>query len=157
LAEDAGPSLSLTAEGHEFQVLKSSLVRYLLTGGFTSLTDFILFSFLATQLHLHELLANVISTAAAMSLSYLINRAFVFRARSASWSSATAFVGVTLFTGLVLQSLVIVAWIWLMGVLFGPSHSGWIVPSAKIVAMACGATANYFSYRFIFARFGGRR
>lgn len=128
-----------------------TLLRYALTGGFTSLLDLSLFSFLGVVLHVHEIPANVASTLTTVSISYLINRTFVFRSARGGFRSFLTFASATLVTGLIVQSLVITGFLALMSTTASAGRP-WTIVAAKLVAMSIGAVGNFISYRFIFTR-----
>ena len=96
--------------------------------------------------------SNITSTIITVCVSYWINQHFVFQAKGFSWASFFSFAGLTLFTGMVLQSAII--WVIVHGLPalgLGISLS-LLKPAAKIVAMGTGAVCNYLGYRFIFTR-----
>lgn len=128
------------------------VLRYVVVGVFTSLLDLSIFSALAVLLHVAPTLANVVSTVITICVSYLINSSFVFQARKLSWASFFSFAGLTLFTGLVIQSLVIWAVSSIAFSLAGQSMRHVILPGSKVAAMAIGAVCNYLGYRFIFKK-----
>lgn len=132
-----------------------ALARYLVVGVGISLLDLALFSGFALVVGLHEVAANVLSTIIAVCASYFINRAYVFRADRISWRSFFSFAGVTLFTGLVLQSLII--WLLVSAAVWefvGLSEAAGL-PVVKIFAMGVGAFANFLGYRLVFR--GGKQ
>lgn len=145
----------------------ASFIRYFFVGIATSLLDFSLFTLLAVGLQVQIVIANVISTLITISISYLINQSFVFQAEKSGWKRFFQFAGWTLFTGLVVQSVII----WLvvnggsalagqfcepgrlvgdLGVYCDLGVAEIFKPLGKICAMAVGAFANYFGYRFLF-------
>lgn len=133
----------------------SSLSRYLIVGVGTSLLDFTLFNVLSVLIGVPAILSNAISTIVTVCVSYFINRAFVFRAERPTWSSFFSFAGLTLFTGLVLQSAIIAGVLALLGA-FAPSLGpGLTHPIAKTLSMGLGAACNYLGYRWIFSRTDG--
>ena len=131
--------------------------RYLLVGLFNTVFDFTLFSFLALGARLDPVVANVISTAVVMTVSYAINRRWVFQSDSRGLRTYVGFATITGFSAFVVQSLVI------RGVLeaaaqWAPHLSlNLVTPAAKVVAMAVGMTLNFFGYRWLFARVGARQ
>ena len=131
---------------------RSPLWRYLLTGGLISLIDFSGYSLATIAFGVNEVIANVVSTTVAMSVSFFINSTFVFRSSKRTVSSFITFVGFTAFTGFGLQSLVIVACVSLGNLVVGPGLRDAVVLAAKIIAMAVGAVANFLGYRFLFTR-----
>lgn len=131
-----------------------SLPRYLVTGGVTSALDFGLFVTFSVGLKFPALLANVCSTTITICVSYLLNLKFVFKVKRASLKSFFSFSGLTLFTGLVLQSAVILGVLEAIDVMQDLPLDQLANPIAKIIAMAVGATCNYIGYRYLFTRAG---
>lgn len=129
-----------------------TFIRYLLVGVSISALDLALFTLFSVVFGLNEIIANVASTVISICVSYLINRIFVFRGGGGFWSNFFSFAGVTLFTGLVLQSLVIWACAALAFTAFPSSEAAIVLPLAKVVAMGVGAVANYLGYRFVFRK-----
>ena len=133
-------------------VAEGALYRYLLVGALISLLDLSLFTVFSGLFRFPSLAANIGSTLISVCVSYLINRVWVFRAERASWTSFFSFAGVTLVTGLVLQSAVIWAILWVAEPFTSESNRVMVLVAAKILAMGCGALANYLGYRVIFRR-----
>lgn len=129
-----------------------SLPRYLVTGGAMSLLDWGLFTTFSVALSFPAVLANICSTIITIFVSYFLNQRFVFKARKASWCSFFSFSGLTLFTGLVLQSLVILGVLQFLTLFQGYPFSSYAAPGAKIVAMGVGATCNYLGYKYLFKK-----
>lgn len=129
-----------------------SLPRYLVTGGAMSLLDWGLFTTFSVALSFPAVLANICSTIITICVSYFLNQRFVFQAKKASWQSFFSFSGLTLFTGLVLQSLVILGVLQLLVLFQGHPLPSYAAPGAKIVAMAVGATCNYLGYKYLFKK-----
>ena len=129
---------------------EASFWRYLVIGICISLLDFSLFSFLTLFMGITETLSNIFSTVISITTSYFLNSKFVFRAGRYSVLSFVSFSGITLATGLILQTFVI--WVFVLTASnVAPELSELIVlPSAKVCAMAIGAVFNYFGYKYIF-------
>lgn len=126
------------------------VVRYLITGCGTSLLDLLLFSLLTLFLRVPGVFANIASTAITVCVSYLINRAFVFHVEKATWRVFFLFAGLTLFTGLVLQSAIIWGLVQILEPAALPLSEVLALPLIKICAMLVGAICNYLGYRLIF-------
>ena len=124
--------------------------RYLLVGLANTALDLALFTLLAVAVGAPVVLANVVSTVVVMTLSFFVNRAWVFRAESAGFSAYAGFVAVTLFSGLVLQSLVILGVLAAAGSLVPGLSDALAEPGAKLVAMAVGMVSNFLGYRWVF-------
>lgn len=133
------------------QELRGSARRYLVVGLGNTALDLALFTLLAVALGVAPVLANVVSTVVVMTISFFVNRAWVFRAESAGLRSYVGFVSVTLFSGLVLQSLVILGVIAVAGGVVPDLSDGLVEPGAKLVAMAVGMVSNFLGYRWVFA------
>lgn len=131
---------------------RGALPRYLVAGVFTSLLDLGLFSLLAVVLTVPAVPANIVSTAVTICVSYFINQRLVFRSGSVNWHSFFSFAGLTLFTGLVLQSVVITVTLWVLETVAAGLALSIALPISKATAMVVGATCNFLGYRFIFRR-----
>lgn len=129
---------------------RGSFLRYLLVGSFNSLLDLALFTVLAVVVGLHPLVANVLSTAITLCVSYLLNRVFVFRTTRSVQRTVVQFVTVTLVSALLVQSAVIWAVIGLGGLVVPGLPDDVLEPLAKICAMAVGMVSNYLGYRWLF-------
>lgn len=129
-----------------------SVDRYLLVGLFNTGLDLALFSALAVLVGLAPVTANVISTVCVMTLSFFINRIWVFRSTTGGLGTFVRFAGVTLFTGLLVQSAVIVAVLAATDALAPGLPEGLAEPGAKIVAMGTGMVVNFLGYRWLFSR-----
>ncbi|MFL6089422.1 MAG: GtrA family protein [Aeromicrobium sp.] len=69
--------------------------RYLLVGLFNTAFDFTLFTLLAVGARLDPIVSNVISTAVVMTVSYAINRRWVFRSDSRGVRTYVGFATIT--------------------------------------------------------------
>ena len=133
------------------KIASHSLPKYLVTGGAMSALDWGLFTSLSVGLKTPPLLANICSTVLTICVSYFLNQRFVFKASRPTLKSFFSFSGLTLFTGLVLQSIVIYCSLHLCSFYYDPLPT-WSAPVAKILAMAVGATCNYLGYRYLFKK-----
>lgn len=132
-------------------MLRTSAHRYLVVGLANTALDLALFTLLAVAAGVPPVLANVVSTVVVMTVSFFVNRAWVFRAESAGLRAYAGFVSVTLFSGLVLQSLVILGVIAVAHGVVPDLSDGVVEPGAKLVAMAVGMVSNFLGYRYVFA------
>ncbi|GAA3629830.1 GtrA family protein [Microlunatus ginsengisoli] len=128
--------------------------RYVLVGGFNTLLDLGLFTLFAVVVGLAPLVANVISTSITLCVSYLLNRAFVFRTTRSVQGTVVQFVAVTLVSALVIQSAVIWTVIHLGQLLVPQLSHDILAPFAKICAMGVGMISNYLGYRWLFGHRG---
>ncbi len=131
-------------------IAKYRIFRYLVTDVFTSSLDLVLFSVFSVVVRIPEVLSNVLSTLITVCISYLLNRAFVFQADKFSWHTFFSFAGLTLVTGMVLQSAAVAALSALARIVWPEVSSAIVLPGIKVVAMLLGAICNYLGYRFIF-------
>ena len=86
-----------------------SFDRYFLVGLFNTGVDLVLFSALTVGVGLSPAVGNTLSTVCVMTMSYFINRAWVFRSSAKGFLTFVRFSAATLFTGLVVQTAVIYA------------------------------------------------
>lgn len=131
-------------------IRQSAVVRYLLTGGFTSLLDFSGYGLLTLVAGLNEVVANVLSTSITMLVSFAITSSFVFQTGRPRARTFLPFIGFTVFAAFVVQSLVIVGVLSLADGLAITQFDDAISLGAKICAMGVGAVANFVGYRFVF-------
>ncbi|MEO9322644.1 GtrA family protein [Nocardioides sp. C4-1] len=134
--------------------LDRSAVRYVVVGLANTGLDLALFTALAVGLDARPVVANVVSTVVVMTISFFVNRSWVFGADDAGARAYAGFVAVTLFSGLVLQSLVILGVLQLAGAVAPEVPHDLAAPAAKVVAMGVGMVSNFLGYRYVFARFG---
>lgn len=125
--------------------------RYLIVGLFNTGLDLLLFSLLAVVVGFEPVLANVVSTVVVMTISFFLNRAWVFRADDAGLRSYVAFVAVTLFSGLVVQSLVILGVLAVADAVLPDLSRDVVAPAAKVIAMGVGMVSNFLGYRWVFS------
>lgn len=133
-----------------------SLDRYVLVGLFNSALDVALFSLLTLAVGLLPVVSNVISTVVVMTVSFFINRWWVFRSSAKGLDAFVRFAAVTLLTGWVVQSAVIVAFLAAADWLVPALAAELVTPAAKVVAMGVGMVVNFLGYRWLFSA-GGRR
>lgn len=131
---------------------RAQFLRYAGVGACTTLLDLTLFTIFAVPVGMPALLANVCSTCITVCFSYLANRILVFRSDAAATRTFVQFVAVTLFSGLLVQSVII--WTVLrVGHAAAPDlRHGVLAPTAKVAAMGVGMVSNYLGYRWLFGR-----
>ncbi|MBE7325852.1 GtrA family protein [Nocardioides sp. Y6] len=128
-----------------------SVDRYVLVGLFNTALDLALFTALAVGVGLAAVLSNAISTVVVMTVSFFVNRAWVFQSQSSGVGVYLRFAGVTLFTGLLVQSGVILAVLFLAEVVVPALSTDLVTPAAKVVAMGTGMVVNFLGYRWLFS------
>lgn len=128
-----------------------SLDRYVLVGLFNSALDVVLFSLLTLAVGLVPVVSNVISTVLVMTVSFFINRLWVFRSSARGLDAFARFAAVTLVSGWVVQSTVIVVFLALTDWLAPSLAAEILTPTAKVVAMGVGMVFNFVGYRWLFS------
>ena len=128
-------------------VRNSDFSRYLVTGVFNTALDICIYLSLVELFGLYPVIANVISTVIVLSISFFLNYYFVFRSNKSKGKTVPFFVGVTLFNGWFIQSLVI----WLVISVFTPFITEhWLNAFAKLCGVGVGMVCNFLEYRIIF-------
>lgn len=132
--------------------LRWQALRYLVVGSANTLLDFLLFALFANMLTIYPPLANVLSTAIVVVVSFFLNHRFVFQSQRSRRRTAIQFVVVTLFNGWVVQAGIIAIIVHFVT----PASTGWpdwlINLGAKVVGTAFSMTLNFIGYRLIFSR-----
>ncbi len=135
-------------------LLSSQKFRFGLVGLVNTATDFALLISLVTLIGLPSILANIISTSGALTVSYMLNKKAVFgNIDNHNRRQIVLFIVVTL-TGLwLIQTLVMTgASNWLQ-VLVGNDHATLILIMAKIIATVISLIWNYLWYsRVVFRK-----
>lgn len=89
-------------------------IRYIVTGGMTTLVNFIIYYFVTRVLGSYWLSANVMAWFGAVLFAYLMNQRFVFRSSSTDvWKQAGQFFFLRLFTLLIETGLLFICIQWL--------------------------------------------
>ena len=121
-------------------------IRFLVVGGFNTVLDFAIFGVLANIVGIDKVVANIISTAICVTISFILNYKFVWKSEKSIAATAVGFLVVSLFSAWVVQSLVITG----VTAVIGESSF------AKLFAKACGSgtgmITNYFGYKFVFKK-----
>ena len=121
-------------------------IRFLFVGVFNTVLDFAIFGVLANIVGIDKVVANIISTAICVTISFVLNYKFVWKSEKSIAATAVGFLAVSLFSAWVVQSLVITG----VTAIIGESSF------AKLFAKACGSgtgmITNYFGYKFVFKK-----
>lgn len=137
---------------------------FALSGVINTLIDFLLLNICVFVFKIALLPANIISTSAALGLSYFLNNKWVFRGSIHSRKTVLLFLGITIFGLYVLQNIVIFALtadrtILAQGLHYAVSTLGLQAPGlaetniAKAIATLVSAIWNYFMYKhFVFKK-----
>ena len=131
---------------------KSKVIRFAAIGAMNTVIDFgLLFVFKA--LGLPVLLANVLSTSIAFSLSFTLNKKYTFKTSGTNVKRELAlFIAVTLFGLWVLQGLVIMLTSPLISSVLH-TNAETTLAIAKLAATAVSMTWNYIAYdRLVFTQ-----
>jgi putative flippase GtrA len=120
-------------------------IRFCVVGLVNTAVDLGLYTLLAHELHMELFYANMISTATALAVSYLLNASFTFKSLKTKRQLAL-YIGVTLFGLWVLQPLVITGATWL----FHDHLPFMLLP--KVLAIGVTVLWNYTWYRKVIFR-----
>ena len=132
-------------------LFRSEKVRFGAVGAINTIVDFSILFLMVTVFAVPTIVANIISTSAALGVSFLLNKKAVFKSDGKGWKRQFAlFVGVTL-TGLWgLQSIVIFLTVGMFEQLIGHTNA---LLLAKIVATLISLVWNYIWYsRVVFRK-----
>lgn len=119
-------------------------IKFGLVGGLNTALDFVIFGLLANVLGVFVVVANLVSTAICMVVSFGLNYKFVWRSKKSMRETAPQFVLVSLFSAWVVQSVTI----WAIVGIFGESDVMNLV--AKVVGIGLGMICNYLGYKMVF-------
>lgn len=119
-------------------------IRFVLVGGFNTVLDILIYGFFANIVHVEPVIANIISTAICVTISFILNYKFVWKSEKSLKTTAVGFLAVSLFSAWVVQSIVITVVL----AIFGDSDFVKIV--AKLCGSATGMITNYFGYKIVF-------
>lgn len=128
------------------RVTRHQKMRFALVGVVNTAVDFSVLFGLVTLFHVPALVANIVSTSAALAVSYLLNKRAVFRDSGAhDRRQIVLFVIVTLSGLWILQGLTISATRSLLWMITGIDNTFMLLP-AKIVATVVSLVWNYTWY-----------
>jgi putative flippase GtrA len=132
------------------KIFRSTKVRFAAVGIINTTVDFVVLISLVSLFAIPAILANIISTSAALAVSYVLNRNAVFKSKNTNKTrQIIAFVGVTLTGIWVIQGMVIAVVL--------PVAQQWINYELAVITSKCVATIfslgwNYIWYsRVVFA------
>lgn len=114
------------------------MVRFLAVGVCNTAIDVVLFWVLHAPLGI--VVANIVSTTAGMTFSFLANGRHTFGAERVTLRQAALFVGSNALTMWVLQPVVMVA---------AQSVTGVPLMGAKVLALGVTVVANFLLYRYV--------
>jgi putative flippase GtrA len=135
---------------HPLYLKHKEFVKFFIVGVANTLLDFLLFGLFANVVGIFPVVANILSTAICMCVSFALNSKFVWKTKRSIRETAPKFFAVTIFTAWVVQGIVI-----FLITSFFPRF--WILENeailnmiAKICASGAGMIVNFFGYRLIF-------
>ena len=119
-------------------------IKFVMVGGFNTVVDFVIYGLLTNLVGIEVVVANMISTAIVLTISFGLNYKFVWESKKSKRETAPKFVAVSLFSAWVIQSGVI----WIVVSMFGEGEMMNLV--AKVVGIGAGTISNYLGYKYIF-------
>ena len=121
------------------------IILYVFFGGLTTLVSVGSFILFDAVLHIHELIANVLSWILAVGFAYVTNRKWVFASRAtgtAIWAEACGFYGGRLLTLCLEEVFLLVFATWLQ---FNST-------AIKLIAQVAVLVGNYLISKFLIFR-----
>ncbi|MFC4124122.1 GtrA family protein [Nocardia rhizosphaerae] len=121
--------------------LKTQIVRFTLTGGFSAIVDFGLLTVLSNLLGVPEILSKVISFVAGTTTAYLINRRWTFKAEPsrARFIAVIALYAVTFAVQVGIYALMF----------YALADQWWRQPLAFVVAQGTATVINFVVQRAV--------
>lgn len=128
-----------------------SFFRFLLIGSVNTSIDVSLFAIFANVLDFNPVIASILSTAITISISFPLNRSFVFKSSRKKRHTAGHFLAITLFNAWVVQSAIIFIVVNSFdSTSIFADHTDALNLIAKISSISVSMFLNYFGYRYIF-------
>ena len=90
-------------------ILKQQIFKFIIVGGFCASLEFITFNIFISFFKIDYLIANVISIVIAVSINYLLSRAFVFE--KSRYSKRDEFLSFVLFSVLAILLNQMILWV----------------------------------------------
>lgn len=143
---------------HSFvDLIKGPGIRFAFVGGTMTLIDLLLYQLLANVLQVSifgapsSVSAVWIGTPIVILLNFFVSHRFVWKSSTSKRKTIVPFFGLNLFTGVVVQSLIISGVLWVFSTL------DWILIDtsitnlfAKCCAVGVGMILNFFGAKFLF-------
>ena len=132
-------------------ILKKQFMRFMLVGSINTVTDVTIYVLLLPIIA-SVFTVNLISTTAALVVSFMLNKNYAFRYKDIHKGQGILFVGITLAGTWILQPIVIRASDALLrGSILALGLGSYIVVITKLMAIATTVLWNYHLYkRFVF-------
>ena len=121
-------------------ILKQQIFKFIIVGGFCASLEFITFNIFISFFKIDYLIANVISILIAVSINYLLSRAFVFE--KSRYSKRDEFLSFVLFSVLAILLNQMILW-----VLFEVIELD--IRLCKALAIVIVAFFNYLTKKYI--------
>ena len=121
-------------------ILSKQIFKFIIVGGCCACLEFIIFNILIAYFGINYLIANVISIVIAVSINYMLSRAFVFE--KSRYSKRNEFLSFALFSVLAIVLNQIILWF-----LFTVIHLD--VRLAKALAIFLVASFNFITKKYI--------
>lgn len=138
-------------------LLKGPGARYLLSGASMTLLDLLLYQLFANVLKVSlfgvmpSISAVWIGTPIVITINFFISHYFVWKSTTSKRKTFVPFFGLNLFSGILLQSVVITLFIMAISVFVdNPGMNPIINLAAKCIAVFVGMIVNFFGSKFLF-------
>jgi len=127
---------------------KKKLASFVLVGFLNTFIDFAFYNFIFSAFKTSPAIANIFSTTIAMTISYFLNKKFVFsHPGKMDIRSAASFVAFTLFGLWVIQGLIITL---VVHIIKAHYHNGIVANNiAKLIATIVTMVWNFFLYDLV--------
>ncbi len=128
--------------------LNKHFYRFIIVGTINSIIDITLFTTFHSYFSLNIITANIISTSLAISVSFILNKHFVFEKKNTTHKHLFLFVFWTLINVWLVQSIVII----IANSIFKTYiHNAYLLSVfIKIIGIASSTILNFLRYRKIF-------
>ena len=121
-------------------ILKQQIFKFIIVGGFCASVEFITFNIFISFFKIDYLIANVMSILIAVSINYLLSRAFVFE--KSRYSKRDEFLSFVLFSVLAILLNQMILWVLFEVIKFD-------IRLCKALAIVIVAFFNYLTKKYI--------
>jgi len=121
-------------------ILKQQIFKFIIVGGFCASLEFITFNIFISFFKIDYLIANVMSILIAVSINYLLSRAFVFE--KSRYSKRDEFLSFVLFSVLAILLNQMILWVLFEVIKFD-------IRLCKALAIVIVAFFNYLTKKYI--------
>lgn len=143
--------------GSFIELIKGPGIRFAFVGGSMTLIDLLLYQLFANVLQISlfgapsSVSAVWVGTPIVILINFFVSHRFVWKSSTSKRKTIVPFFGLNLFTGVVVQSLIISAVLWLFSTL------DWVLIDtsitnlfAKCCAVGVGMILNFFGAKYLF-------